>query len=91
MMNIISRWEALVQASNGALPSELRQFQLDTQSLIEAGRHVLVSAPTAAGKSLIQLNGSRLKGGKNISHIQYILNCYNMVVVKGSRPCADLR
>ena len=65
IMSIIDRWEALVQESGGALPSQLKQFQLDTQSLLESGRHALVAARTGAGKSLIMLNGARVIGGTN--------------------------
>ena len=62
-MSIPNRWDALVQESGGALPSQLKQFQIDTQTLLEAGRHTLVSVPCGAGKTIIQANGSRVMGG----------------------------
>ena len=65
-MSIIKRWANIVEQSNGYLPLELKPFQLDTQMLLEEGRNVLVSVPTGAGKSLIQLNSSRIMGGKNL-------------------------
>ena len=52
-MSIPNRWDALVQESGGTLPSQLKQFQIDTQTLLEAGRHALVSAATGAGKTII--------------------------------------
>ena len=63
-MSITDRWDALVQESGGALPSQLKQFQIDTQTLLEAGRHALVSAATGAGKTIVQINGSRVMGGE---------------------------
>jgi replicative superfamily II helicase len=63
-MSIIQRWNILMQESGGSLPSQLKQFQLDTQTLLESGKNVLVSVPTGQGKSLIQLNSSRLMGGE---------------------------
>ena len=63
-MSIPNRWDALVQESGGTLPSQLKQFQIDTQTLLEAGRHALVSAATGAGKTIIQINGSRVMGGE---------------------------
>ena len=71
-MSISHRWEALVQASGGTLPSQLKPFQLDTQTLLEAGRHMLVSAPTGVGKTLIQLVGSTIMGGgdKTVTYIR---------------------
>jgi hypothetical protein len=62
-MSIIQRWASLVAESGGFLPSELKRFQLDTQTMLERGTHTLVSVPTGQGKSLIQLNGARLMGG----------------------------
>ena len=62
-MSITYRWEALVQASGGILPTQLKPFQIDTQKLLEAGRHALVSASTGVGKTIIQLLGSSIMGG----------------------------
>ena len=68
-MNILERWASLSNECGGYLPTTLKPFQVETQTLLEAGRHVLVAVPTGQGKSLIQLTGSRLMGGR----IPYIL------------------
>ena len=76
-MSISFRYEALVQASGGILPTQLKPFQIDTQKLLEAGRHALVSAPTGVGKTIIQLLGSSIMGGgdKTVTYRRcYILN-----------------
>ena len=64
--SILERYEKLVVESKGKLPQLLKEFQYDTQSLLEAGQHVLVSFPTAQGKSLIQLIGARVMGGNTL-------------------------
>ena len=63
-MSIQERWSSLVEASGGHLPKELKQFQVNTFSLLESRKDVLVVVPTGQGKSLVQLNAARLMGGK---------------------------
>ena len=63
-MSIQQRWETLVQESGGSLPYQLKRFQLDTVTLLEDGRNVMVTVPTGQGKSLMQLHAARLMGGK---------------------------
>ena len=65
-MSVQSRWNAMVEASGGLLPRELKPFQLDTVTQLEAGCTVLVAVPTNKGKSLIQLHGARIMGGGDI-------------------------
>ena len=69
-MSVVDRWTAIVNESGSVLPPQLKPFQMDTQTLLEAGRHTLVAAATGAGKSLVQLNGSRVMGG-----------CINSIVI----------
>ena len=73
-MSVLSRYETLVQESQGALPRILKLFQYKTQILLESGRHVLVSVPTGQGKTLIQLIASRLMGGAFLS--LFLFSCF---------------
>ena len=63
-MNIQNRWTVLVQETGGALPRQLKPFQIDTFRLLEEGHHILVSVPTGQGKSNMQLHAARLMGGE---------------------------
>jgi ATP-dependent helicase YprA (DUF1998 family) len=65
-MNLREQWEGLVEETGGALPAQLKQFQVDTFQLIESGdKHVLVSVPTGQGKTLMMVNAARLLGGES--------------------------
>ena len=67
-MSILVRWNSLVEESDGRLPRKLKPFQYDTISLLESGKNVLVTVPTGQGKSLIQLNASRIMGGEYFTY-----------------------
>ena len=54
----------LVPTFGGGRMLLLFPCQVDTLKLLEAGRSVMVNVPTNAGKSLMQLNASRVFGGK---------------------------
>ena len=72
-MSLLYRWNCLVQESGGTLPATLKPFQLDTVSLLAAGKSVLAAVPTGRGKTLIQLHGSRVIGGETLSFCHLIL------------------
>ena len=71
-MSLLYRWNCLVQETGGHLPATLKPFQLETVTLLAAGKSVLAAVPTAQGKTLMQLHGSRVIGGETMSYCHFI-------------------